>query len=105
MHASVEQTGKNTFFGRTATLLQSVDSLGSLQRVLMRVVTVLLVRSPPRHARASAVCLQRVIVRVGVAASSAMSRCRLVAFSKSTDITCLPVPVRVWSLVVGILRS
>ena len=40
----VEQTGKHTFFGRTATLLQSVDSLGSLQRVLMRVVTVLLVR-------------------------------------------------------------
>ena len=44
VHAMVEQTGKHTFFGRTATLLQSVDSLGSLQRVLMRVVTVLLVR-------------------------------------------------------------
>lgn len=44
VHATVEQTGKHTFFGRTATLLQSVDSLGSLQRVLMRVVTVLLVR-------------------------------------------------------------
>ena len=45
MHATVEQTGKHTFFGRTATLLQGVDSLGSLQRVLMRVVTVLLVCS------------------------------------------------------------
>ena len=49
VHAAVEQTGKHTFFGRTATLLQSVDSLGSLQRVLMRVVTVLLVR-PGTHA-------------------------------------------------------
>ena len=48
MHATVEQTGKHTFFGRTATLLQSVDSLGSLQRVLMRVVTVLLVRLSER---------------------------------------------------------
>ena len=47
VHATVEQTGKHTFFGRTATLLQSVDSMGSLQRVLMRVVTVLLVRGPP----------------------------------------------------------
>ncbi|KAK9839605.1 hypothetical protein WJX81_000469 [Elliptochloris bilobata] len=45
VHATVEQTGKHTFFGRTATLLQSVDSVGSLQRVLMRVVTVLLILS------------------------------------------------------------
>ena len=40
---AVEQTGKNTFFGRTATLLQSVENLGNLQRILMRVVIVLLV--------------------------------------------------------------
>lgn len=39
----MEQTGKNTFFGRTATLLQSVENLGNLQRILMRVVIVLLV--------------------------------------------------------------
>ncbi|EIE23688.1 plasma-membrane proton-e [Coccomyxa subellipsoidea C-169] len=38
-------TGKNTFFGRTATLLQSVENLGNLQRILMRVVIVLLVLS------------------------------------------------------------
>ena len=43
MRRAVEQTGKNTFFGRTATLLQSVESLGNLQRILMRVVIVLLV--------------------------------------------------------------
>ncbi len=42
--ATVEQTGKNTFFGRTATLLQNVENLGNLQRILMRVVIVLLVR-------------------------------------------------------------
>jgi len=42
LHA-VEQTGKNTFFGRTATLLQSVENLGNLQKILMRVVIVLLV--------------------------------------------------------------
>lgn len=40
---AVEQTGKNTFFGRTATLLQSVENLGNLQKILMRVVIVLLV--------------------------------------------------------------
>ncbi|CAL8471949.1 g11491 [Coccomyxa elongata] len=45
VHATVEQTGKNTFFGRTATLLQSVENLGNLQRILMRVVIVLLVLS------------------------------------------------------------
>ena len=44
---AVEQTGKNTFFGRTATLLQSVENLGNLQRILMRVVIVLLVSSSP----------------------------------------------------------
>ncbi len=43
----VEQTGKNTFFGRTATLLQSVETLGNLQKILMRVVIVLLVRLLP----------------------------------------------------------
>jgi hypothetical protein len=47
---AVEQTGKNTFFGRTATLLQSVENLGNLQRILMRVVIVLLVSfcAPPK---------------------------------------------------------
>ena len=44
---AVEQTGKNTFFGRTATLLQSVENLGNLQRILMRVVIVLLVSISP----------------------------------------------------------
>ena len=44
---AVEQTGKNTFFGRTATLLQSVENLGNLQRILMRVVIVLLVSAAP----------------------------------------------------------
>ncbi len=43
MFCAVEQTGKNTFFGRTATLLQSVENLGNLQKILMRVVIVLLV--------------------------------------------------------------
>ena len=44
---AVEQTGKNTFFGRTATLLQSVENLGNLQKILMRVVIVLLVSASP----------------------------------------------------------
>ena len=44
---AVEQTGKNTFFGRTATLLQSVENFGNLQKILMRVVIVLLVRLLP----------------------------------------------------------
>ena len=46
MFCAVEQTGKNTFFGRTATLLQSVENLGNLQKILMRVVIVLLVCFP-----------------------------------------------------------
>lgn len=45
--SAVEQTGKNTFFGRTATLLQSVENLGNLQKILMRVVVVLLVTLLP----------------------------------------------------------
>ncbi len=52
---AVEQTGKNTFFGRTATLLQSVENLGNLQRILMRVVIVLLVR-PPAQCTTSCLC-------------------------------------------------
>ena len=46
-NATVQTTGGNTFFGRTARLLQGVQSLGSLQRVLMRVVVILLVRGRP----------------------------------------------------------
>ena len=54
MRCAVEQTGKNTFFGRTATLLQSVESLGNLQRILMRVVVVLLVSAIGRPVLRSA---------------------------------------------------
>jgi cation transport ATPase len=43
VNATVKDTGKNTFFGRTAMLLQTVDSLGNLQKVLMRIVLSLTV--------------------------------------------------------------
>ena len=54
---AVEQTGKNTFFGRTATLLQSVENLGNLQKILMRVVIVLLVSTTPFVGLTSLCCL------------------------------------------------
>ena len=57
---AVEQTGKNTFFGRTATLLQSVENLGNLQKILMRVVVVLLVSDSPFVGSAPFCCLYSV---------------------------------------------
>eukprot|EP00884_Botryococcus_braunii_P018072 jgi/Botrbrau1/4949/Bobra.0122s0027.1 len=45
VNATVKDTGKNTFFGRTAMLLASVDSLGNLQKILMRIVISLTVLS------------------------------------------------------------
>jgi H+-transporting ATPase len=41
-HATVEHTGMDTFFGRTASLLQSVGArLGGIQKLLVRVMIVL----------------------------------------------------------------
>lgn len=34
-------TGKNTFFGKTATMLQTADGIGHLQKILMTIVTAL----------------------------------------------------------------
>jgi magnesium-transporting ATPase (P-type) len=45
VEATVETTGGNTFFGKTASLLQSVDGMGHLQMILMRIVLVLVVMS------------------------------------------------------------
>ena len=42
---AVQSTGKNTFFGKTATMLQSADGLGHLQRILMSIVVALVVIS------------------------------------------------------------
>lgn len=41
----MQSTGKNTFFGKTATMLQSADGLGHLQRILMSIVVALVVIS------------------------------------------------------------
>jgi magnesium-transporting ATPase (P-type) len=40
-----QSTGKNTFFGKTATMLQSADGLGHLQKILMSIVISLVVIS------------------------------------------------------------
>ncbi len=40
-----QATGKNTFFGKTASMIQSVDGIGHLQMILMRIVLVLVVMS------------------------------------------------------------
>lgn len=42
---TVETTGVNTFFGKTASLLQGGDELGNLQKVLLQIVIVLVVMS------------------------------------------------------------
>jgi H+-transporting ATPase len=41
VEATVINTGKNTFFGKTASLLQGDDELGNLQKVLLRIMFVL----------------------------------------------------------------
>jgi H+-transporting ATPase len=39
--AALQFTGKNTFFGKTATMLQGVQGLGHLQKILLRIMAVL----------------------------------------------------------------
>eukprot|EP00245_Coleochaete_scutata_P008875 TRINITY_DN27_c0_g1_i1.p1 TRINITY_DN27_c0_g1~~TRINITY_DN27_c0_g1_i1.p1 ORF type:complete len:978 (-),score=232.32 TRINITY_DN27_c0_g1_i1:433-3366(-) len=39
--ATVDLTGKNTFFGKTATMLQTVNELGNLQKVILTIMFVL----------------------------------------------------------------
>ncbi|KAI7845817.1 hypothetical protein COHA_000727 [Chlorella ohadii] len=45
VEATVEFTGKNTFFGKTAQMLQGQDGLGNLQRILLKIMFVLVVLS------------------------------------------------------------
>lgn len=45
VEGTVEFTGSNTFFGKTASLLQGDDELGNLAKVLLRIVIVLTVLS------------------------------------------------------------
>lgn len=45
VEGTVEFTGSNTFFGKTATLLQGDDELGNLAKVLLRIVIVLTILS------------------------------------------------------------
>ena len=45
VEGTVEFTGKNTFFGKTAMLLSGDDDLGSLQKLLLKIMAVLIVMS------------------------------------------------------------
>ena len=45
VEGTVEFTGSNTFFGKTASLLQGTDELGNLQKVLLRIMFVLVIIS------------------------------------------------------------
>ena len=45
VEATVEATGKNTFFGKTATMLQQADGMGHLQKILMQITLALVVIS------------------------------------------------------------
>ena len=40
VEATVQSTGKHTFLGKTAAMLQSVDDLGHLQKVLLSIMMV-----------------------------------------------------------------
>jgi len=43
VEATVEFTGKHTFFGKTATMLQQADGMGHLQKILMMITLALVV--------------------------------------------------------------
>lgn len=45
VEATVEFTGSNTFFGKTASLLQQDNELGNLQKVLLKIMIVLVIVS------------------------------------------------------------
>eukprot|EP01040_Poterioochromonas_malhamensis_P007396 gene7396-7978_t len=45
VEGTVEFTGSNTFFGKTASLLQGDEELGNLQKVLLNIVIVLVILS------------------------------------------------------------
>ena len=45
VEGTVEFTGSNTFFGKTASLLQGSNELGSLQMVLIKIMIVLVALS------------------------------------------------------------
>eukprot|EP00601_Ochromonadales_sp_CCMP2298_P028586 CAMPEP_0173333584 /NCGR_PEP_ID=MMETSP1144-20121109/4974_1 /TAXON_ID=483371 /ORGANISM="non described non described, Strain CCMP2298" /LENGTH=910 /DNA_ID=CAMNT_0014278565 /DNA_START=53 /DNA_END=2788 /DNA_ORIENTATION=- len=45
VEGTVEFTGGNTFFGKTASLLQGDDEMGNLQKVLLKIVIVLVILS------------------------------------------------------------
>ena len=45
VEATVEFTGKNTFFGKTAAMIQSVEEMSHFQKVLLRIMMFLLVVS------------------------------------------------------------
>ena len=45
VEGTVEFTGSNTFFGKTASLLQGTNELGSLQMVLIKIMIVLVALS------------------------------------------------------------
>ena len=45
MEATVEATGSSTFFGKTASLLQGGDEISNLQKLLIRIMLILVVIS------------------------------------------------------------
>jgi len=45
VEGTVENTGSNTFFGKTASMLQGDNEIGNLQKVLMRIMIILVILS------------------------------------------------------------
>lgn len=45
VEGTVEYTGANTFFGKTASMLQGDNEIGNLQKVLMRIMIILVILS------------------------------------------------------------
>ena len=45
VEATVQHTGENTFFGKTATMLQGSNEVGNLQKVLMKIMMILVILS------------------------------------------------------------
>lgn len=45
VEATVQHTGENTFFGKTASMLQGSNEVGNLQKVLMKIMMILVIIS------------------------------------------------------------
>ncbi len=86
VEATVEFTGARTFFGKTAAMIQSVEQLSNIQRVLIRIMVFLLAISFVL----CGVCLAYLLIRGCVSFVPIDCHCLLTWHSRS--VLCYPYP-------------